>query len=457
MSTVLEPVAVPVENAAAPAAPPAPPTAPRWLRFAPIVFFELYLNASILIFAFGPWQWALPNPGRLYRFVVIAHLALLVGYVVGIRQRPRGYFAQTSMKTLLRLSVALTLVLYFPTVYRLTGGAFDAVAALRDPGAVYYRYQELMENEVGGSTGFVTLVRVLCSPLLALLPALVARCWRESTVRMRALGVVAMVSNLTLYLFTGRNKGLIDLVLLLPWLFALYAGGGRVRFRPRRVLLGTALFLGALLWFSDYYVRNNEGRTGPGANIFWVRALGGMEADPDHPLLRGRSPETQAIILGLSFNQTHGYYALALSLEKPFESAWGVGHSYFLQQMERRFTGRSDLGSRSYPARLEAENGWSYTEFWHTTYTWFASDVSFPGTWVLMFLLGYLLATSWRDSLRGDNPWAMGMLVTLVTVLYYLPTNNIVFGFAEGLASFWGLLVLWQLTRRPVRVGGRTG
>ena len=43
-----------------------------WRRLAPIVFFELYLNASIATFAFGPWIWPIVDTRPLYTFVLSA-------------------------------------------------------------------------------------------------------------------------------------------------------------------------------------------------------------------------------------------------------------------------------------------------------------------------------------------------------------------------------------------------
>lgn len=433
-----------------------------WKRVAPIVFFQLYLNASILLFAFGPWVWPIPDGTRLYTFVALAHVALLAGYLTACFRAPRAYHGPVSGERVWRWSVLLTLLLFLPTVQQLTSGVgLGVMQAITDPGSVYMQYQLMVESGSGsGGIGMVTYVRILLAPVLAASPALVARYWRGSTALMRVLGALAILSNVSLFVFTGRNKGLVDLVLLLPWMFAIYMAANRVRLGPGRLVVGTALFLAALVGFSEFYARGNEGRAGGAAtNIYWVRLLGGMEADADHWLLRGRSVETQAMILGLGMNQTHGYYALSLALEKPWEPTYGLGHGYFLHGLEQRFLETDGLRRHSYPGRLEMENGWSYTEFWHTFYTWVASDVSFPGTLLVVFLLGRLFALVWVDTLRGDNPFAIGLFLILVTMLYYFPTNNIVLGFLESWVGFWSLVGLWWLTRRPVRLraGAWTG
>jgi hypothetical protein len=430
------------------AAAPEPPRISRFKKLAPIVAIQLYLNASILIFAFGPWIWPMRDGTKLYVFVALAHLALLLGYLSGINRRPAGYHGRTPMDRLLRWSVWTTLLLYLPTLYWATQGQINIIEAIRDPGTVYYRFQDI-SAEVH-ETPLIGYVRMLFAPLLAMAMPLLARRWRGLSLRMRALGALAVASNLSLFVFTGRNKGLADFVLLLPWLLAMALHGSRVRLK--RLVLPAVLFAAALTGFAAFFITGSNGRTGGADDAFEkVQIFGGLQADLDNPLLRALPRPVQGPVMLLSFTQTHGYLALSWALDKPWVPSWGVGHSYFLYIAERRLTGREDLQSRSYPARLQAEDGWDMIMFWHTIYTWLASDLSFPGTLVAVFLLGRLFALTWLDSLRGENPYAVGLLILLVTMFYYFPANNIILGQPEGFAGFWGLFGLWFFTRRRVR------
>ena len=434
--------------------PPGPRVARRlswWTRYGPIVAMEVYLTTSILLFAFGPWIWPARDFTKLYLFVGAAHVALLLGYLTAARSTPRGYFGRAPMRRLLAASIALTLVLYVPTGVLLTGGKVSVLEAVTNPGEVYKRFQWAQENEVATVWQTVmALVRMTLAPVLALLAPLLARTWDALPRWQRVAGVLAVVANLLLFILTGRNKGLVDLLLLLPWLVALYIGNGRVRLRWPRIAVFGGVGAVMLYLFAASFVQNYSQRTGEsGADLLGeVSLFGGLKSDPDHVLVRHASPLVRAAFLGLSVNQTHGYYALSMALDKPFRSSWGLGHSAFLQLLAERLTGTENPTPDGYPDRLARENGWHKTVFWHTTYTWFASDVSFPGTLVLVFFLGQIFATTWMDSLRGQNPYALGMFMLVVTIIYYLPTNNIVLGFAEGWTSFWGLLGMWAVTRR---------
>jgi hypothetical protein len=150
--------------------------------------------------------------------------------------------------------------------------------------------------------------------------------------------------------------------------------------------------------------------------------------------------------LGLDGYVTQGYYALSLALGEPFEPMWGLGNSTFLTRQLTRITGDASFERKSYPARIE-KYGWDAYGLWSSIYPWFASDVSFPGVIILVFVIGYLFARVWLDVLYGSNPWAIVLFSNLIIMLAYFPANNQVFQSGEGLVTFYGCLIGWFLTR----------
>jgi hypothetical protein len=95
--------------------------------------------------------------------------------------------------------------------------------------------------------------------------------------------------------------------------------------------------------------------------------------------------------------------------------------------------------------------GWNAYAQWSSIYPWIASDVSFPGVFVVVFLIGRLFAQSWADTLRGSNPFAVSIFAQFVLMLLYFPANNQLLQSGEGVTCFVGTLVAWRLTRRKVR------
>jgi hypothetical protein len=108
----------------------------------------------------------------------------------------------------------------------------------------------------------------------------------------------------------------------------------------------------------------------------------------------------------------------------------------------------ADIALLSYPGRVDVDNGWSYFHRWHSIYPWLASDVTFPGTLLLMFFIGGLFAKIWQDILWCKNPIATSLFGVLLIMLFYVPANNQILGFPASAAAFWVLLIWWVRTRR---------
>ena len=164
-------------------------------------------------------------------------------------------------------------------------------------------------------------------------------------------------------------------------------------------------------------------------------------------------------MLGLDFYLTHGYYALSLSLREPFVPCWGVGNSYFLFRQAARILDDDSILRKPYPYRIE-KYGWDAEGVWSSIYPWIASDTSFPGSLIVIFLVGVAFGAAWLDTLQGSNPFAVAMFSEFVIMLLYFPANNQVLQSGEGLIGFFGTLVAWLWTRDgdPATrlVGGQT-
>jgi|WetSurSiteA1Bulk_404760.scaffolds.fasta_scaffold11868_2 hypothetical protein len=154
----------------------------------------------------------------------------------------------------------------------------------------------------------------------------------------------------------------------------------------------------------------------------------------------------QGTMTALSLYLCQGYYALSLALEKPFVSTWGVGNSFATIRQAERIPGNGVVARRTYPYRIESE-GWDAYGNWSSIYPWIASDVSFPGTILVVLAIGYFFILSWRDTLRGFNPFAVAVFSKFTIMLYYFPANNQVLQTPESLIAFCGTCATWMLNR----------
>jgi hypothetical protein len=211
----------------------------------------------------------------------------------------------------------------------------------------------------------------------------------------------------------------------------------------------TALFFVGFLAFFSLTMASRLGS--PALHGYFGAA--GIHADRNNFLVKDLPSELQVGAVGLDSYLTQGYYALYLSLDEPFVPMFGVGNSFFLTHQAVRLTNNPEIANLSYPARIE-KDGWDSFALWSSIYPWIASDVSFPGTILVMFLIGRLFALSWLDTLEGTNPFAVAVFAQFVIMLFYFPANNQVLQSAEGFTGFIGTFCLWMYTRKRQQIPG---
>lgn len=416
----------------------------------PLLVFQIYLTFSLLIFAFGPLDFKIRNPIVLYSYVLIGQLCIYIGYKLGVSKVPANYNGRYSLNSLLRISILLVLLFVPPTL------------ATRNYANISI-YQAIFNSQVGfqatfdyvQSTPLLSIPRTLLSPILALMLPLGLIRWRNMTWILRALWLVGIGGDIAAALYVGRAFGIFEIALVVPWMLWLASNNVKSRYfhanrkrkpvsigyRIRVVIVTIFVVLLAFLYFFSSRQARVSGVSGyPSDTINWSKEM-------YHVAL----PESVEFTLYyISRYLSLGYYGLSGSLELPFEWTYGIGHSEFLRRYARIFDSNLDtIEVHTYPARMQLKTGYSYGVYWHTIYPWLASDLTFPGALLFIGLMGYLLAQAWIDSLAGENPFALGFLGQMLLLFYYIPANALRFGRPESAFAFWGLLILWKLTRNP--------
>lgn len=414
--------------------------------FAPIALIQTYLGLTVAAFALGPWQWNIPDPVLVYGFLVLAHLALLVGFSVGVGGTGRGYIGRFAPPRLVLFSAIVALVLALPTSQFRTGNLLpDVVSGLQNPGTAYEQSARL--RFYSGRLPVIEYLRFFLGPVLVIWLPVGVFFWKKIKRSARLLMVMAGVFELATYIASGTNKAIADYILLFSWIVWGAHLSGNLRL-SRRAVLGVVItaFLG-IVFFVGFFTSTISTRgEGSGASVRGVFSQVDVRADYDHPAMKRLPPEGQVGFLGLCLYFSVGYQALAMSLEEPWAPCFGIGNSYFLQRQVQRWVGDNDLWRRSYPARLE-RRGWDSEGLWSSIYPWIASDVSFPGTLLVVFLVGLLFGKLWLDVLVGRNPFAVALFAQVVLMLFYFPANNQLMQSGEGLSAFLVSCFAWAWTR----------
>ena len=142
---------------------------------------------------------------------------------------------------------------------------------------------------------------------------------------------------------------------------------------------------------------------------------------------------------------SNGYHGLSLALYLPWDCSYGLGHLKAVQYyLDKLFGIGGDVPS--YENKLN-EIGWPVGLRWGTVFIQFASDFSFFGSLVVMFLMGWLLAKLWMEVVAGGNPISV-VLFAFYCVQFFFITSWWYAGLTRGyFITFYIPLVIWIIQR----------
>jgi hypothetical protein len=414
----------------------------RWLF--PLAFFQAYLTGTVVLFFVGPWPWPVDQPERLLLFLLGSQLCILVGYLgAALAPQPQNVVLdERKARIFFDVCLAASLLLSIPTSLARTGSAVpDVLYGLTNPGDAYLRnYFRTLE---GNASVWAEYLRIfLALPLTSTFPLLVYLWGGLGSVR-RTLGIGAVAFHMAIYMATGTNKGIADVLVTLPFLLlaANWSGGIRFRlFRPRHVVSFAAALALFLAFFSAGQIER-AGRVGEDGSL----PIGKTDLQTD----RRTSEYAQLLSPGLMVTYEslarylgQGYFAFSMSMDLDTPSTLGVGNSMFLTKNFDQLLDTHYFSENAVPYVLEQRTGWSMMMLWHSLYTWLVSDVGITGTLFLMMVFGFLLSLSWKRALDRQGLVWVTVFYMMAIMFYYIPANNQLFQSGETTLAF-ATAMLW--------------
>lgn len=417
-------------------------------RLLPLIVTQIFLWVTLVLYAFGPWAWPMRNPGAFYAFVAAAHLAVAVGYMSAAHGAPARPVADEKSDRLLRLALWTNLAALPITSYARTGKWVpNFLGGIQDPGAAYADAVQLVE---GGTSNAASYVRILLSPWLVALFPLVVFFWGRLNWATRGLAVFVMLFAVMIAVATGTRRDIADLMMTIPLIAIASHWAGVTRFSRRTIVLGAAITTIGFVGFTAFFAYSHVSRVGRETAAFGVNPITRGLPDFNNPMLASLPEEAQPGFIGLVNYATTGYYGLSLALDRDVRPMWGAGHSMFLTRNVVKLGNAPAYEKRSLPVQISDKDGFTYPIFWCTAYPYFANDVGWIGTLLLLVLVGRLLALSWIDMLGGRNPYAVVFFSLAVTLTFYLPATNRILQDGEGVVAFYvwlGVLLLHRARR----------
>lgn len=449
------------------------------LLWAPGVGVVLYLAGTLLLFAFGPVDWPVRHDAALAGFNVLYLAMFVAGYAGALWQRHRwgdgsaddasreasglvfwGVLACAALVVLIGHRNLTLGPSYFPTTV-----FTDFIDGLTDPlNAYLYKLSDEARRSFSGNAPVTVLFGLLAFSKLLLVHLLVAH-WPRLSLLKKVLGSAVSLFPVISGVCVGTNKPVFDVAFAFAAILAAHvlmapSGARRTFMRGRRALI---VLTTAVSVFAGAYFQHTMNVRAPGLSYASslstsagaVRLKPGFQAGCETAgALTVKACRLYAI--GTIY-LTQGYHGMALSLDLPLETTYGLGHSKFILDALHKYADL-DLSPRTFQHKIDAQ--WSATSQWHSAYSQWANDVGFPGVALVMLALGFYCGAIWCSALATRNAAAICSIPLLVTLVVFIPANNQVFNLFESLATFTVLFVAWVgglILRSRAKVRQRTG
>ncbi|MBI4727341.1 hypothetical protein HY768_09025 [candidate division TA06 bacterium] len=417
------------------------PPATMAVKKRPLLLLLLWLITTVLLFIFGPYSYSFGNKIQLYTYLAAVHIALYAGYCLGLRTKPQRPKVILKGLALAKISLLFSGVLLMVNLLCTGGGDIGRLAlAIKDPGAAY------AAGSTKGGVSIFNYIGIFSAPVSMMSFVLGTYYWA----RLRVVYKILLASLFATAILSSIGAS-VRSTIIITGLYAAAAFGAAyqnkiIHVTSRAKLMLVVVLVCATVVFFKYFAFLTENRQ-QGDNRLRNPLTNEMPAQ-DHPMYKILPEAWHNTYTIAAFYISHSYYRLAQALNMPFIGiGWGASNSAFLVRNIVRLTGWTEFENYSYGMRLDRMTG--YGDFglaWSTIYTWIASDVTFPGSVLIIFMIGYFFARAWTGVLEQRGPLSVMAFACFVIIVFSFPMNNPLQD-GPGISTYFGIPFLWWLNR----------
>jgi hypothetical protein len=444
-------------------------------RLMPIIFFEIWLTFSLLGFLWGPWDYSNDNYLQITLYALAGQMLLFLGYLSAIRSVPHVFFNRycrslfsTNPNWIVGICAIISIIFYAKNIYNLGYSPDQYFSNIINPGKAYNMFRQVPKV-----TGLEWRILALMDFVkIAVLP-IGCTFWGQLSRKVKIIFLLNIIIQLSYFMAIGTNKIIFETIVVISVFFwiGLYENkkmnlGDMFRYS----LFVFVLFLSFTAYFSyGIYQRIGGwklheqkvvlvGVTTQSTNSHILKTFKNDESKEKYMKLLQPPQESKEIkntsqiketppnfvisirkdhfimektpkwfsqsMLSILRYSSMGYSALGFSLKCPWQWTYGFGHSLTLLIIaEKRLTFLHPL-ERSFPGQIEKRNNYPLMLYWHTIYPWLASDFSFTGALIIMFLLGRYSCMTWIDSIRHSNMISPVLCFLFFIACFFIPCNN---------------------------------
>jgi hypothetical protein len=388
----------------------------------PILLLVLFNFLTLAAYVFAPFVFYGENVFLSFVYVFVNILMLYFGYLVGLKKNIRFDVSLIRINEeksyyfyrWLTVFYACTFLIKYAYVlkYQVTDidGMIDRILiGLANPKLGYkLSVEDPRTPQVSWSIYF--LISIFNS-LYFIVGFMV---WDKLKIFAKGILIVFVVIDLVYWVGRGINFGVIAMVVIFSLSMLARTKGN---FSFSLIIKYFLLLVFAVVAFSLMMNARSEG----GVTDLQVFSFPHSSVDENSGLLLFFPDYLRSAVLTVFSYLIQGYYMMSLALQLDFQSTWGTGWNPALVSLMDFFG--INFSSNSYVTRLEPI-GVDPTINWHSSYTWFANDVSFIGVPLVIFCLGYFLAVSWKMTILSGDIISKIVFVWMAGISIFLFANN---------------------------------
>jgi len=406
-------------------------------KIMPIILLLSWLLLTILVFVFGPYKYKINNSFLFYTYLFIVNVSLFLGYMRGQKSYGRKCKIKINYIKFVQTSIIISFIYLIIKLILTSGG---------DLANVFTTFKDASESYMKRTTNHPNLfsyidIFILPVTIIAITNGIFSS--KKLNRGYRYCVYIMIIYSIASSIGSGTRAGIVGIVLIVTAAFLLGIYKKNIIIKARHKIF---LFLMAMIFFMGFFAY--IGLLTESRSVYQpINPLTKKIPDKNFVLFKILPPQSHPAINNISFYLAHSYYRLNQAFDLPYNGiGFGLSNSYFIMDNIQELTGWTGPKNISYGLRLDMKQNGFFGNYWSTFYAWIASDFTFPGTIIIVYIIGYFFSLALRDSLLSPNPLSVAVFCILFGFIFHFAFNNPLQD-GSGITINLGITAIWLFSR----------
>lgn len=416
-------------------------------RNIPLSILLLFNLFTFLLFITAPYSWRNNNILLFIIFIITIYSSIIIGYQTGyksgiktVQHKNRiAYFSQRIL-SLIFTFYTFTFLIKYAYILRFEPYEIKKMISFLLVGIINPDLGYALTLDSSRAFTIPWSIYFLISIVNQLFFIIGFLSWPKLKLLHKTLYVIFLGSEIFFWMGRGTNFGVITLIttFLLTRLFDLNLNKTNLK---NLLKITTTILL--LLTLSLSIFSYNMKKRGGGNELNYEQFnLGESKVDESSIVFQIVPPPLHDTYMYMVYYLAQGYYHTSLSFDLDYKPTYFLGNNPAITELAKIIG--IDVSKDTYVQRL-AQKGVDPEIQWHSAYLWFASDVTFFGVPLLIYLLSSILGFSWAFSTNKNDLLSKIIFIICGNMIFFLFANNTYL--ASIFYSFMFILPYWLATR----------